>query len=135
MVPESEMITFVARDVVPWEVQVIALETQRCVLVHSILPQVVEPDSVPVVAELLTYLNNGMVLGNFELDAVSGTVRFKTSMPVGEALDIPALGVLVDLNVEMMTGYLPTIVSVAHGLPLEVAVDMSDDPTNMRSTG
>jgi hypothetical protein len=127
------MVTFVARSVGPWQVQVIALEAQRCVLVHSILPTTVDRPSLTVVTELITHLNSGMILGNFELDHASGTVRFKTSMPVDETPEATTIGRLVDLNVEMMAEHAPTIVSVAHGLPLEVALAMSSNPSNNRS--
>lgn len=54
-------------------------QTQR-IVVYSLLPDVV-PDSERLrLAQMLSRINYGLVLGNFELDLDDGEVRYKTSL-------------------------------------------------------
>jgi len=64
-------------------------------------------------AELITRINAGLVIGNFELDYTSGEVRYKTSIDVeGDRLTPTLVKRLIYPNVFMMDKYLPGILAI-----------------------
>ncbi len=54
------------------------------VLVYSIYPVRVPEGKRPVVAELITRINCGLLIGSFEMDWSDGELRIRTAMPLGE---------------------------------------------------
>jgi hypothetical protein len=74
-------------------------------------------------AEFLTRLNVGLIIGNFELDLDSGIVRYKTSLDVeGDRLSQALLRQLIYANINTMDSYLPDLLALIAGTatPLEV---------------
>ena len=64
-----------------------AREEQDQFVFYSILPINVPDNHIGAVAEFITRVNYGMIIGNFELDYNDGEVRYKTSIDVeGDAL-------------------------------------------------
>ena len=72
-------------------------------LFYSVLPtHVAEPQRLRM-AEAITWLNESLLVGNFELDLAAGQVRFKTSILLGEEpLPVPLLRQMVYINVTTM---------------------------------
>ena len=77
-----------------------------------------------MVAELLTRVNHGMILGNFEMDYADGEVRYKTSAYLEEITPSKDLfHTLVYTNLLVMDKYLPAIMSVIYaGMTPEQAI-------------
>jgi hypothetical protein len=89
-------------------------ETEQFVF-YSVGPVPVPPGKRQAMAELLTRINSGLVLGSFEMDFDDGEVRFKTAIDVEDAELTPALlrGVIYG-NVFPMDVYLPAILSLVY---------------------
>jgi hypothetical protein len=83
---------------------------------YSICPATVPESKRLVIAEFIARANYGTIIGNFELDFVSGEIRYKTSIDVeGSTLTFPQIKQLVYTNLMMMDEYLPGIISVIDG--------------------
>jgi hypothetical protein len=65
-----------------WDAYAQAREEQEQFVFYSIYPKTVSEGRRSAMAELLTRINYGLVLGNFELDYADGEVRYKTSIDV-----------------------------------------------------
>ncbi|MEC7119370.1 MAG: YbjN domain-containing protein [Pseudomonadota bacterium] len=72
-----------------WMCLVRIFEQTERVLVYSILPAHVPTERRHDVALMLTQINYGLILGNFELDLQDGEVRYKTSLDI-EAISLNA---------------------------------------------
>jgi hypothetical protein len=65
------------------------------------------------VSELLTRLNNGRVLGNFEMDFEDGTIKYKTGIDYEDMqLGLKAIENIVMSNIVTMDTCLPAIAAV-----------------------
>jgi hypothetical protein len=83
---------------------------------YSICPVNVPESKRLAIAEFIARANYGTIIGNFELDFVSGETRYKTSIDVeGSTLTFPQIKQLVYTNLMMMDEYLPGIISVIDG--------------------
>ena len=80
---------------------------------YSQLPfHVPEAKKIPV-ALLLSKINFGLLIGNFEFDFEEGAVRYKTSISVGDqALSFPLIEQMVYINGVTSDRYLPQIQAV-----------------------
>lgn len=68
------------------------------------------------IAELITRLNFGKFLGNFEMDYEDGEIRYKTSAYWGSVeLDIEMIEMLIMTNIITMDTCLPGIMKVIYG--------------------
>ena len=97
---------------------------------YSVSPVNVPQEKYSVAAELLTRINWGLVVGNFEMDFSDGEIRYKTSLDVtGSELSPPLVQNAVYLNVLMMDKYLPGIMSVVYGdaSPVEALAKIEGD--------
>jgi hypothetical protein len=96
-----------------WPVLVAVTDDER-IVVYSILPAEVVDESGPALVELVTRINAGLILGNFEIGDEG--VRFKTSIGVSNVpLTDQLLRELVYPNVVTMELYLPILAEVAGG--------------------
>jgi len=87
-----------------------AREDPSQLLVYSVFPRITPPDERIRMAMLLTWLNETLIIGNFELDLLDGQVRFKTSVPLGD--DAATEGLvrsLVYSNVAAMDQFFPAL--------------------------
>lgn len=105
-----------------WACLAQAREQQQQVVFYSICPLRVPDAKRLEVAEFLTRVNYGIVVGNFEMDLEDGEVRYKTSLDLEDAGDpaalpaLPALiGHIVYANVAAMDRYLPGMMAVITG--------------------
>lgn len=99
-----------------WTCYAQAREEQRQFLFYSVCPVNAPEDKKVAVAEFLTRVNYGMLIGNFELDFDDGGIRYKTSIDVeGDRLTPALVQQLVYTNVLMMDHYLPGVMIVIYG--------------------
>ena len=82
-------------------------------LFYSVLTPVVPEEDLLRMAELLTWVNELLLVGNFELDLSSGQVRFKTSIALGdEPLTAGLVRASAYLNVTTMDRCLPLLLTL-----------------------
>lgn len=85
-----------------------AKEEDQQFVFYSNLPDGVPVDQRSAVAEYITRANNGLILGNFELDFDDGEVHYKTSIEAGPtALTADLIRPVVYANLAVMDQYLP----------------------------
>jgi hypothetical protein len=91
-------------------------EEERQLTVYSIFPVKVPHHKRYNVAALITMLNYGAIIGNFEMNFYDGEIRYKTSIDVeGDRLTPTLVKHLVYTNVATMDKYLPGIMSLIYG--------------------
>lgn len=84
-------------------------DTDR-LLFYSFGPMDAAEDMVQPLSELLTRVNHGLIIGNFELNFDDGSFRYKTSLDASEITPSHALlHGLVLANVLTMDRYLPAV--------------------------
>ncbi|MGK7894886.1 MAG: YbjN domain-containing protein [Xenococcus sp. (in: cyanobacteria)] len=99
-----------------WNCYAQARETEEQFVFYSIYPELVSEEKRLAMAELLTRLNYGLIIGNFEMDFNDGEIRYKTSIAVeGNILNYQVIKRLVYANVAIMDYYLPSIRTVMDG--------------------
>ena len=110
-----------------------ARETEQQVLFYSLCPMRTADAQRAAVMELVTRINYGLVLGNFELDLSDGEVRFKTSLDLENIVDTEVrdelIGHLVYGNLAHMERYLPALLAVqsAARSPLDALGNIDDE--------
>ena len=79
---DGVMLVDMTSEVGSWKmhIQITENEDVRLVVIHSELPAQIPEDNRSKVAELLTRINYGLVVGNFELGMDDGEVLFKTTL-------------------------------------------------------
>jgi hypothetical protein len=93
-----------------WRLIAEAREEERVVIVYSVLEQAVPERRRPETAQLLNRLNFDLVAGNFEMDDLSGELRFRTSLAAGaEPAGEGRLKELVGFNLATMDQHLPVL--------------------------
>ncbi|HTL35117.1 MAG TPA: YbjN domain-containing protein [Kofleriaceae bacterium] len=98
----------------PWTTHVKAFDDERQVAVYGVLPFTLEEEKRAAAAELITRINFGLVIGNFEMDFADGEVRYKTSLDFeGDRLSDILLLQLVRANLTIVDSYLPAFVALA----------------------
>lgn len=91
------------------------IEQEQFLLFYSILPNQVPQDYIATVAELLTRVNYGLTLGNFEMDWETGEVRYKTSLDIQSyPLNQQILESIVLFNLYTVDQYLRAIMQVIY---------------------
>lgn len=115
--PERNLVSFdYVGTAATWRTYVTAFEEAQQVAVYGVIPFAIDPAHRVAVAELLTRINFGLVIGNFELDYADGESRYKTSLDFeGAELTDPLLLQLVRSNLSVVDRYLPALVAVAEG--------------------
>ncbi len=99
-----------------WTCFAFVREWDQIFLFYSICPVRIPEHRRQGIAEFITRVNYGLLLGNFELDYNDGEVRFKTSLDVeGDRPSPQLIGQLVYANVLTMDRYLPGLMNVIYG--------------------
>jgi hypothetical protein len=111
-------------------------ESQDQIVFYSILPLNVPELKKTDVLILLTRLNYGLVIGNFEMDIDDGEIRFKTSMDTNpDYITSELIKSLIEKNVFIVDRYLPSIEAVVYlNNKLDEIVDMNRKADNRKST-
>ncbi|KOP26692.1 hypothetical protein AMR41_08695 [Hapalosiphon sp. MRB220] len=77
---------------------------------YSVIPEKIVATKRVSVAEYLTRVNYGLVIGNFEMDFDDGEIRFRTSVDVvNDILEFDLIKSLVYTNIGTVDKYLPGI--------------------------
>jgi hypothetical protein len=101
-----------------------AREEEQQFVFYSVCPVKAPKTKRRAIAQFLTQVNYGLVIGNFELDVTDGEIRYKTSIDVqGERLTTTLIKRLVYTHVLMMDDYLPGIQAVLKGETVEAALE------------
>ena len=111
-----------------WSCFVRTREHDGQITVHSICPRTAPEATRAAVAEFLTRVNYGLIIGNFEMDLEDGEVRYKTSIDVeDEPLSQTQMRKLMDYNGQAMDAHLPLLEEVmdATATPLEAMALLS----------
>ncbi|MGI0491965.1 YbjN domain-containing protein [Alkalinema pantanalense CENA528] len=91
-----------------WVCYAKAKEDDHQFIFYSNLPSGVPPEKRSAVAEYITRANNGLILGNFELDFDEGEVHYKTSIEAApDVLTADLIRPIVYANLSVMDQYLP----------------------------
>jgi hypothetical protein len=103
----------------------------RRLLVYSIYPVRVPEGKRPVVAELITRINYGLLIGSFEMDWSDGELRIRTAMPLEEGdFTDKQLEHLFYGNLALANRYLAGVCGAAFGnVTPEVAIEMAQIPS------
>ena len=99
-----------------WACFVVAREAEGRCTVYSQAPWETPEERRQAMAEVVTRINFGLPLGNFEMDFSDGEIRFKTSVDVrGDRLSGEIFDGLFEPNVATMDHYLPALEAVRDG--------------------
>lgn len=99
-----------------WRCVARAREQHQQAIFHSILGTLCPEERRPAMAEFITRVNYGMIIGNFEMDFDDGEIRYKCSIDVeGSELTQPLIKHMVYANLHTMNRYHPAILAVAFG--------------------
>lgn len=83
------------------------------IVFYSLCPIQVPADRFTDMTKLLMRANDGLIIGNFELNFETGEIRYKTSLDVeGDRLSVALVKTLVYTNVQTLDTYLPGIISL-----------------------
>lgn len=74
---------------------------------YSIYPENIPENQRGDFAIFITGINYELEFGNFELDFDDGELRFRTSLPITQNIDITTLDIMIQVNIMEMTKYLP----------------------------
>ncbi|MFW5720070.1 MAG: YbjN domain-containing protein [Candidatus Dojkabacteria bacterium] len=97
-----------------WECYMRYKELQQRVIFYSVCPINATEKSLDQVTEFVIRVNDGLIIGNFELHLESGLIRFKTSVDV-DGVNKDFKNILRNLayaNVMIMDLYMPGIMLV-----------------------
>ena len=96
-----------------WDCFAQTLDEADIFVFYSVLPEKVPEPKRQAVAEVLTRLNYGIRIGNFEMDFGDGEIRYRTGIDVeGDRLTPALITRLVYANVQTMDEHLPAIMAV-----------------------
>jgi hypothetical protein len=96
-----------------WNCYAQALEGQEQLVIYSVYPALAAAGQRQAIAELITRLNYGLTMGNFEMDFNDGEIRFKTSLDAKKSeLTDDLIRPVVYINVAMMDRYFPALAAV-----------------------
>ena len=91
-----------------WVCYAQAYEEEHLFVFYSVLPTPVEESERMAMVELLTRINCGLKIGNFEMDLADGEVRYKTSVMLeNDAWGNDVFRPVVFYNLSMMDRYWP----------------------------
>ncbi|MGH2901223.1 MAG: hypothetical protein ACRDMZ_21280, partial [Solirubrobacteraceae bacterium] len=99
-----------------WSSYALARELDDRLSIYSVLDVTFPPDRLHDGALLITRANQGLPVGNWELDLDDGTVRCKTSVQLGgERLSMALASSLVERNLAVVDAYLEAFAAFAAG--------------------
>jgi hypothetical protein len=92
-----------------------AREQEEQFVFYSVLPINVPTNQLAKMAEFLTRVNYGMVIGNFEMDYDDGEIRYKTSVDIeGSELSTALIRQIVYANLVITDRYLPGVMRILY---------------------
>jgi hypothetical protein len=108
-----------------------AREKEEQFVFYSVLPINVPESRMARMAEFLTRVNYGMVIGNFEMDYDDGEIRYKTSVDIeGAELSAALIRQIVYANLVITDRYLSGVMRVIYSdeSPMDIleSVELSE---------
>jgi hypothetical protein len=104
-----------------------AIEDHGQLAVYGLVPPEVPEDRRVDAALLVTRINWGLLLGNFELDLDDGEARFKASLdPGGEPVTAALLSPLLLVTIAMLERYTPAFAALIEGADPVAALAVGD---------
>ena len=91
-----------------------AYDARDAAAIYGVVPERVPADRRAAMAELLTRINFGLILGNFELDLDDGEIRFKASLAGGAPTRDELTPLVVTVHAQL-DRWLPALTAVADG--------------------
>jgi hypothetical protein len=89
---------------------------QGCIVFFSVFPEEIPSERQLAMSELLTGINYGLLVGNFEMSFTTGDLRIRTSLDIGNGqIDAERLTRMVQINLAMMKTYFPVLQAVLQG--------------------
>ena len=93
-----------------WKLFVLAHTEKPILICYSLFPETVKLHQHPAIFELLTKLNDGLMIGNFEYSSTHQEIRYKTSVDAsGMTESLSICNPLVYYNLMAMDQYFPTL--------------------------
>ena len=119
-----------------WTCYATVREAENIFAFYSVCPIPASSSKREKIAEFIIRVNQGMLLGNFELDYRDGEIRYKTSIDVeGDWLTHALIRSLVYTNVMTLDQYLPAILAVLEqGTTPEQAIHLVEQEKSTPST-
>lgn len=117
-----------------WTCLIRVFEKTERILVYSIFPTQVADAQRPQLALMLTQINYGLILGNFEFDLSDGEIRYKTSIDVeGIALNSTLLRNLLYGNFFSVDLYYHALTKAIEGDDdLQQLIQQAEHPDDIR---
>ena len=99
-----------------WQTFCKILEEEKRFCYYSLCPVNAPKEKIPYMAEVLTRINYGLKVGNFEMDYETGEIHFKTYVDFfGEEDEKPALAQCIYANIMSFDNYFPKLLQAIHG--------------------
>lgn len=99
-----------------WQTFCKILEDEKRFCYYSLCPVNVPVDKIPYLAEVLTRINYGLKVGNFEMDYDTGEIHFKTYVDFyGEEDEKRAVTQCIYANTMTFDSYFSKILQAIHG--------------------
>jgi hypothetical protein len=120
---------YLGKKGVTWTCYAQAQEDEHMFIFYSVWPDNVAEEKRLAMAELLTLINYGLKIGNFEMDFDDGEIRYKTSVMLeDDAWAESNIKPVVFFNVGMMDQYTPCLKALQDGdsTPAEAAALIDD---------
>ena len=93
-----------------WQTFFRVVEEEKLLVIYSLFGYKVTPDKIQEVALMLTDINFGLKIGNFEMNRSNGEIHFKTYVDfVGEDIREDWIERALFVNIHTMDHYLPQI--------------------------
>ena len=99
-----------------WSCYAQAADEDRVFIFYSVWPENVDEAMRPAMADLLTRINYGIKIGNFEMDFNDGEIRYKSSVFVEDGIWRDELiRPNVFMNIGMFSQYAPALQALQAG--------------------
>lgn len=93
-----------------WQAFMRVVEEEKLLVIYSLISYKVNPEKIQEVALLLTDINFGLKIGNFEMDRSSGEIHFKTYLDLaGDEAGEDWIERSLFMNIHTTDHYLPQI--------------------------
>lgn len=99
-----------------WQTFCKALDEEKRFCYYSLCPVNAAKDRIPYMAEVLTRINYGLKVGNFEMDYDTGEIHFKTYVDFYGEEDVKkAVGQCIYGNIMCFNNYFPKLLKAITG--------------------
>ncbi|MCI8660582.1 MAG: YbjN domain-containing protein [Lachnospiraceae bacterium] len=99
-----------------WQTFCRIMEEEKRFCYYSLCPVNVPKEKIPYLGEVLTRMNYGLKVGNFEMDYETGEIHFKTYLDfTGQEKEKPAIAQCIYSNIVTFDHYFPKLMEAIHG--------------------